>query len=53
MWERLELIDEEPQQNAKKGELRGLDNEMRVCILKWRDKGDVLLLISVHTSEML
>jgi hypothetical protein len=35
----------------KKGEVFGLENERGVCVLKWRDKRDVLMLSSKHTTD--
>ncbi|CAH1975477.1 unnamed protein product [Acanthoscelides obtectus] len=37
--------------NLKKGEIFGLENGRGVCVLKWKDKRDVLLLSTKHTTE--
>lgn len=39
------------QKKLKKGEVFGLENERGICILKWKDKRDVLLLSTKHTTE--
>ncbi|XP_050507475.1 piggyBac transposable element-derived protein 4-like [Diabrotica virgifera virgifera] len=35
----------------KRGEVFGQENEKGVCVLKWKDKRDVLLLTTKHTTE--
>lgn len=39
------------QKKLKKGKIYGLENERGICILKWRDKRDVLVLSTKHTTE--
>ncbi|CAH2008658.1 unnamed protein product [Acanthoscelides obtectus] len=35
----------------KKGEITAKENERGICILKWRDKRDVLVLSTCHTDD--
>lgn len=35
----------------QKGEVYGLENERGICVLKWKDKRDVLMLSTKHTTE--
>nr|CAI5844778.1 unnamed protein product [Callosobruchus analis] len=35
----------------KKGEVFGKENDRGICVLKWKDKRDVLLLSTKHTTE--
>lgn len=39
------------QKKLKKGEVFGQENDRGVCVLKWKDKRDVLLLSTKHTTE--
>lgn len=39
------------QKKLKKGEVFGQENERGICVLKWKDKRDVLLLTTKHTVE--
>nr|CAH7755186.1 unnamed protein product [Callosobruchus chinensis] len=39
------------EKKLKKGEVFGLENERGICILKWKDKRDVLLWSTKHSTE--
>nr|CAH7732308.1 unnamed protein product [Callosobruchus chinensis] len=40
------------QNKLKKGEVIARENERGICVLKWRDKRDVLVLSTCHSDEM-
>lgn len=40
------------QKKLKKGETYGLENDRGICIIKWHDKRDVLILTTKHKDEV-